>query len=672
MANRRTVSILAVSAGLIAAAVALATPPPPRDAKPRAAAAAAAAPAAAAVPVPEPEPVPVAEPAPAPVVPPSDCGAAASASATPGNPAARRAAQRGLAFLAREAVAWQQQYACYGCHVQAVTIEAFSVGVSHQYAVPKAAFNTVLAGMLDLQGGAHGPQGLFHGNPEIGRTAKVLGAAAFARYDQLVGARVRRELLREARLILARQRKDGGVTLPWTSPPIINGTVQGTAEAIVTWKAAYERSADDQWLTAIQRAESFLQASIERWHGKAPDLQSLDYAILGLAAAGVGTQEAVMVGLSEKLRNLQRDDGGWALGAGERSSSFATGQALYSLRRLGMTDRDASIERGTRWLIGRQDRTTGGWSDEGYDKAEAMWAVLGLVSIDVVTIDVAGLQEGQHLDGEPTLTVSARDNQGGGVVSMSIELDDQLVASACGGALSWTWPRAALGEGRRVLEIRATNQRGEVSHRRLEVFAGDTFMTQVGSRFADGTTELSLRDLTAPGQAHVVALDIFAARADGAADPARRVFSSETAGAQGAMRFQWNGRDQGGKGQPAGKYVARLSYRDAAGKVRQTEQVAFVHATEAQQHRDYGQVQGTLHLAGGAAAENAEVQLVDDAGRVVDSTRSTAAGQYRFRNVDAGKKYEIRVNKDGFAAAPAAVAPARAGETEANIDVLAK
>jgi squalene-hopene/tetraprenyl-beta-curcumene cyclase len=617
-------------------------------------------------------PAPTPDPAPPPA-PPADCRpGSGSASATPGNPAARRAAQRGLGFLAREAVAWQQQYACYGCHVQAVTVEAFSVGVSHQYAVPRAAFTTVLHGMLDLQGGAHGPMGLYHGTPDIGRTAKVLGAAAFARYDELVGGKVRRELLREARLVLARQRKDGSVTLPWTSPPIITGTIQGTAQAIVTWKAAYERTADVEWLTAVQKAESFLQASVERWHAKAPDLQSLDYTILGLSAAGVGSKEAVLVGLADQLRSRQRDDGGWALARGEASSSFATGQALYALRRLGLTDRDAAIERGTRWLISKQDRATGGWSDEGYDKAEAMWAVLGLVAIDVVTIDVAGVHDGQHLDGEPTLAIEAHDNQGGDVVALSVDLDDQTVASACGGKLAWTWPRAAFGQGRRVLEIRATNARGEVSHRRVEVFTGDTFMTQVGSRFEDGATELSLRDLSAPGQPHTVRVEVFAAGADGHADATRRVWTSQVAGAQGALRFAWNGRAEGGAAQPAGKYVARLSYRDAAGTLRQTEELPFVHASAAEQRRDYGQIGGTLHMAGGRAAENAEVQLVDEAGNVVGSTRSTSAGQYRFRNVDAGKKYEIRVKKDGFAAAPAAVAPARAAETEADIEVRAK
>src|SRR5262245_18359974 len=142
MAKRtaRTLGILALATGLVATAMALgAAPargnkvaewPPPAPAAP---------PTAAPVPAPAP-PVP-APPPPAPEFVAPSCGAAApeSASKTVGNPAARRAAQRGIAFLVRQAVAWQQQYACYGCHVQAVTVEALSVGVNHQYRVDRKA-----------------------------------------------------------------------------------------------------------------------------------------------------------------------------------------------------------------------------------------------------------------------------------------------------------------------------------------------------------------------------------------------------------------------------------------------------------------------------------------------------------------------------------------------------
>src|SRR5689334_20530919 len=60
------------------------------------------------------------------------------------NPDARRGAQRGLGFVAREASAWQEKNKCYGCHVQAVTLEALSIGRHNQYEIPKADMETIV------------------------------------------------------------------------------------------------------------------------------------------------------------------------------------------------------------------------------------------------------------------------------------------------------------------------------------------------------------------------------------------------------------------------------------------------------------------------------------------------------------------------------------------------
>src|SRR5688572_9440640 len=58
--------------------------------------------------------------------------------AAKGDPKARDAAQRGLDWLGQAARTWQDGHKCYGCHVQAVTMEAMTVGLSHQYTVKPA------------------------------------------------------------------------------------------------------------------------------------------------------------------------------------------------------------------------------------------------------------------------------------------------------------------------------------------------------------------------------------------------------------------------------------------------------------------------------------------------------------------------------------------------------
>ena len=58
--------------------------------------------------------------------------------------------------------------------------------------------------------------------------------------------------------------------------------------------------------------------------------------------------------------------------------------------------------------------------------------------------------------------------------------------------------------------------------------------------------------------------------------------------------------------------------------------------------------------------------------RSAAGTRSTAAGQYRFKNVDADKKYQISVEKDGYESAPVMAAPSRAAEVQSDTQLQAK
>ena len=115
---------------------------------------------------------------------------------------------------------------------------------------------------------------------------------------------------------------------------------------------------------------------------------------------------------------------------------------------------------------------------------------------------------------------------------------------------------------------------------------------------------------------------------------------------------------------PVGRYVAKVLFRDAAGKVRQSESTVFFHGSEAAQRQKYAEVEGQIALKGGSGSATL-VELVDDRGRVVQATRTTEQGNYRFKTVDQGQ-YKVRVRKDGFSnlespiqAAPAA-APAKA------------
>ncbi|MBZ0117629.1 MAG: carboxypeptidase-like regulatory domain-containing protein, partial [Sandaracinaceae bacterium] len=84
----------------------------------------------------------------------------------------------------------------------------------------------------------------------------------------------------------------------------------------------------------------------------------------------------------------------------------------------------------------------------------------------------------------------------------------------------------------------------------------------------------------------------------------------------------------------------------------------------------YAQVNGSVSSGAGGTA-GALVELVDQQGRVVQQTRSTRSGEYRFRNVQEGN-YRVRVQRSGFTSAEAPVQAAAAATSQADMNVQAQ
>jgi squalene-hopene/tetraprenyl-beta-curcumene cyclase len=565
-----------------------------------------------------------------------------------GDPRARAAAQRGLDFLAREALGWQGEHNCYGCHVHAVTLEAMVVGVHHQYNVPQDDMNALVDGMVHLSGGARDTMGFAYQHTDLLAPSKAFGGAAFARYDQLVRSDLQEDLVHTAEDLLKFQQEDGHILVGWTNGPVGAGEIQATYQATQTWRQAYARTADDKWLLPIQRAERYVRKQVadrRSTGGVNLPLQDCNYAMMALHEAGVGDGDDDVGALLDQVTKQQHDDGGWGLSVGNESGAFATGQTLYALRLLGRSDGDPVVKRGTEWLITHQNGD-GGWSHTGFGKAEAMWAVLGLVSVDVLSLNVAGLQDGQHADGTLTLTADAKDNQAGGVSKVELSIDDVPTFGACGARLSYRWNSDGAQPGKHLVDVIATNAQGKTSRRRLEVYTGPTFLTQIGSRSADDGTIVTTRNI-APGKGGTVELQVLTVEDRGGTPVAGKQVASVTqGGAPGPASLFWNGRDEKGIALPKGRYLGRLVYRKDD-KIVQSEEIPIVHDTVEAQANDYGQLEGALKLKG-AELSNANVELVDHNGNVVQRSVSTASGKYRFKNVDGGD-YLIRVAKPGFA-----------------------
>lgn len=109
-------------------------------------------------------------------------------------------------------------------------------------------------------------------------------------------------------------------------------------------------------------------------------------------------------------------------------------------------------------------------------------------------------------------------------------------------------------------------------------------------------------------------------------------YTSTQASSHGAMAFVFGGKGKDGKPFATGRYEARLMFIGDDGQTKQTETLVFVHDTPEAQSARYAEVQGKLDLSrDGSGPANAEVDLVDERGNVVQSVRSNASGQYRLR-----------------------------------------
>lgn len=573
----------------------------------------------------------------------------------------RDSAQRALDFLGQDTARWQKSNDCYGCHVQAVTLEGLSVGLHNQYTVPKPILDEVLRGIMQTPGGSRTPGGLTHsGYP---RTAKTFGASAFARYDALVNGKLTDDLLKLSKDLLAFQETSGQVTGDHQSYPVTTGPMQATFQAAQTWRQAYARTADDMWLAPLRQAEKYMNAQARTWSEKPEGvyLQDLNYVTMGLLVAGASPSEPHLARLIKHLESRQQKDGGW--GFNGPADAFATGQTISALKLAGRTEADASVRRGLGWLVEHQQKD-GGWGHGGSGRAEAMWGVMGLVSVDVVSIAVKGLVDGEHVTPVMELAVKATDNSGAEVKTVEVLVDDHSTKKSQGSELGFTWSTKELSTGKHTVDVVAVNDKGRQSRRRFEVYAGDLFLLELGARFTNEGTQVTARNIAPESVKGQVKLDVRAA--EGA--KTELVYSSSQPSTHGAVAFVFGGKGKDGKPFAAGRYEAKLSFVGADGATKQTETLVFVHDSPEAQRARYAEVEGKLDLSrDGSGAANAQVDLLDDEGRVVQSVSSNAAGNYRFKGVDSGK-YKVRVRKQGFMAAEQAV-EAKAGAPAAAAPV---
>lgn len=295
------------------------------------------------------------------------------------------AIDRGLAFLAKDAMAWKEKHNCVSCHHAALIVWAMreAKGRGHKVDEPVLAELTEwMANSGDGKTGVARPEG----RPKALNYKAVYFAIALSA-DRQPGESSQAAIKRMIETVKADQLDSGGWhAWPDTRPPIF-GPSDDTATTFATLTLVSAAAGGDE------SAKATRDKGIA-WLTTTPsddDPQSVAMRLVLWQRLGRSADE--LQPLIKRIGERQNADGGWSQAKDMGSDAWATGQALYALATAGVKPDDAVITRGRAFLIKTQ-RDDGSWemtsrpcppSNAGAKNlmpitgGGSAWGVLGLV-----------------------------------------------------------------------------------------------------------------------------------------------------------------------------------------------------------------------------------------------------------------------------------------------------
>lgn len=287
----------------------------------------------------------------------------------------RRAAQMGIDWLQPASIDWQKDKNCFGCHVQAQTVMGLSVAQRNNYVVSPSCVRDLINFMRSKQDtdGSEKDEG---GGTKVSPTQ--FAAMAYAYHDEVAGAKTDESLLKHVDWLSKQLKRTGELEPDHNEPPIDQGSVMATANALVAFMQVFAETGDTRYQQAAERSLSFIASA------KAKTTQDKVFRVLALARFGTPQQRELVAPLIGQLQSEQNPDGGWGETSNVHASgTLATGQVLYAFQEAGVSADSPAFGNGVRYLLQTQS-DTGAWTPgktqagRPSDFAPTMWAVIGL------------------------------------------------------------------------------------------------------------------------------------------------------------------------------------------------------------------------------------------------------------------------------------------------------
>lgn len=262
-------------------------------------------------------------------------------------PSVKGTIDRGLAFLAKDSLAFRETKQCAECHHAPFTIWALNEGKRRGYAVDDKALAelTSWAAAKDIRAKTPPQQGQIDVNE-----APLLLALGIEAGDAKVAQGDLKKLLTS---VLSDQGADGSWKLSYEFRPIGSSPEALTALALLALSAPNAPDMGQSGKAAREKGLKWLRTAHADDEPQVAALRLVLWRRLGLPA----TEWEPLV---KRLRGAQNDDGGWGQTKGAKSDAYATGQALYALAEAGSKSGDQVVRKAQAFLAQTQ-RDDGAW-----------------------------------------------------------------------------------------------------------------------------------------------------------------------------------------------------------------------------------------------------------------------------------------------------------------------
>jgi hypothetical protein len=291
---------------------------------------------------------------------------------------------RGLGFLAKDAVAWKNKHGCASCHHASLVVWSMREAKQHGYAIDEPLLSELTRWMAESGDGKFGmarPAGAPHAaSPKAIWFALALGVDAAPDPVSMEGMKLLLETVK------SEQTENGSWSAwPETRPPIFGDSDEHLTTLAVLALLPEAATGENAAQSARDRGVRWLAETKSD-----DDPQSIALRLILWTRLARPVEE--WRPLVQRIKERQNADGGWSQTREMASDAWATGQALYALGHAGAKADEPVITRACDFLI-KMQCDDGSWpmtsrsakpGGEGSKSlipiigAGSAWAILGL------------------------------------------------------------------------------------------------------------------------------------------------------------------------------------------------------------------------------------------------------------------------------------------------------